>query len=99
MALGSASDLAFMLEDAGVAVAFNGLATFGILEQSDALEGSESGGVMQVRVTTLLVQTSVFTNLRLEGSITAGGVPYRIDRASLEDDGALTRLSVAKTGR
>lgn len=96
MSLGSASDIAFMLQDAGVAVVFNGVTTFGILEQTDALENAESGGVMQVRVTTILIQTGVFGELRLDGGIVAGGAPYRIDRASPEDDGALTRLYVAK---
>lgn len=96
MSLGSASDIAFVLRDAGVPVVFNGVSTFGIVDQSDALEGTESGGMMQVHVTTILIQTSVFTNLRLEGSIIAGGTPYRIDRVSPEDDGALTRIYVAK---
>lgn len=94
--LGSAADTAFMLRDAGESVVYNGVASFGILDISDSLETLDDGGMAQTKVTTLLVQTSALSGLRQGGRITVAGVGYKIDRVAPEDDGALTRLYLAK---
>lgn len=96
MSLGSASDLSFMLKDAGVPVSYNGTASYGIVDQADELQFTTGGDPVNARVTTLLVATDAFTDLRVSGRIIANAIPYRIDRIALEDDGSLTRLTVAK---
>lgn len=98
MPLGSASDVLSMLRDAGEVAVYNGVSSYGIVEMADVLEGSDSGGMMQNRQTTLLIATDAFTDLRVGGRIVAGDRPFRIDGPPmLEDDGALTRLTVART--
>lgn len=95
MSLGSASDLSFMFRDAGVAVLYNGTATFGIPEQMDVIESTD-GGQVQVRAETLLIATDSLTDLRHDGVITVATRPYRIDRFGPEDDGDLTRIFLAR---
>lgn len=103
MPLGSASDIAFMLRDAGdVDVTYNGVTSPGIRDIGDMLEQTGDGGMVQVRATTILVATDAFEDLRQDGRLVAVhrktkvSTAYRIDRVSPEDDGDLTRLYVAK---
>ena len=95
MPLGSASDVAFMLKDAGVPVSYNGTSSYGILDRSDALQSSD-GAQVQVRSTTLLIAADAFTNVRDDASIVVDGRPYFIRWHDLEDDGALMRLVLAE---
>jgi hypothetical protein len=96
MSLGSASDLAFMLKDAGVSVVFNGITSTGILDRADAFQPSDGGAMLQVRTTTLLIATGVFTHLRSGAAIVVEGRPYKINAPpELQDDGGLTLLTLA----
>jgi hypothetical protein len=95
VSLGSASDLAFMLKDAGVPVLYNGASSYGILDRSDALQGTD-GAMMQVRTTTLLIATDAFTNVRTDGRIVVDKRPYKITAFDLQDDGALTQLQLVE---
>lgn len=97
MALGSATDTARLLQEAGEVVTFNGVSSYGVLEQlADLHHPALIRGLQSIGVTTVLVQTDVFTHLRLDGIITVAALPYRIDRISPEDDGTLTRIYLAR---
>lgn len=97
MPLGSDADLLFMLRDAGDVVVYNGVSSYGILEHGDAVQPTDQGGMVQVRVSTLLIATNAFADLRTNGKVVVAGKPYRIDGPPmLEDDGALTRLTLAR---
>jgi hypothetical protein len=103
MPLGSVSDLRYMLRDAGnVSVAINGGLVDGILDHADGVEGLGDGGMVQTRVTTILVLTDDCDGLRQNAKIQAtnkrSGVVtgYRVDRIAPEDDGELSRLYVAR---
>jgi hypothetical protein len=80
---------------------YNGVSSFGILDISDAIDLSSDAGTSQVKITTVLVATAPFTNsdgttkFRHGGRIAVAGKPYRVDRASPEDDGRLTRVYLA----
>jgi hypothetical protein len=73
-------------------VEYNGVRSFGILDYSDGLEFLDQGGPVQTRVTTCLVVTSAFSDLRGDAVIVVGGTRYKIDRVSPQDDGATTLL-------
>lgn len=98
MPLGSDADLRSMLRDAGEVVVYNGVSSYGILEHQDAVQPTtDQGGMVQVRVSTLLIATNAFTDLRVNGKVVVAGKPYRIDGPPmLEDDGALTRLTLTR---
>lgn len=90
------SDIREALQDAGESVGYNGVSSFGILDISDSLESLNDDSMAQTKVTTCLVQSSVFSDLRVDGKIVVAGQSYRIDRVAPEDDGALTRLYLAR---
>lgn len=97
MSVRSPSDLIDLLKDAGEVVVYNGVSSYGILERGSVLESTDDGGMSQKAVSTLLIATDAFTDLRVGGRIVVNGDPYRIDPPiAPEDDGALTRLTLAK---
>jgi hypothetical protein len=98
MPLGSDADLDFMLQDAGNATqaTYGTQSCYGVLEQSDVLEGSGDGAMIQVRATTFLFRTSALRDLVDNAAITIGGQRFKIRRNDLEDDGHLTRLILAR---
>lgn len=95
-----ASDVALMLQYApdSVTVAYNGVSAPGILSRSS--DYASSGGEMsvEVRSRTLTVQNGVFRDLRVDGRIVIGGVPYVIREFDDEgaDDGAILRIPVTR---
>lgn len=96
MTLGSTSDIAFTLKEAGVPVVYNGTSSYGILDIVSS-EFADDAGRARTKMHRLTIATDAFTNLRAGGRITVAGVPYRIDDVELEDgDGALTVLTVAR---
>lgn len=96
-----ASDLAHMLEHApgSTTVRYNGVDSFGILNRSSDFVPTGDGAMMvQSKTRVLTVQNGVFSNLRVDGRILIGGVPYTIREWNDEgeDDGLQLDITVAK---
>ena len=95
MAFGSASDLDYMLEDAGVPVAFNGVTSHGVLHVEDVQMVSFDGGTITGRKHRVVVATSAFSGLGEGKTITVDGTDYRITQAWQAHDGKLTEVWLA----
>lgn len=94
--IGSASDVAFMLKDAGVPVSYNGTSSYGILDIVSS-EFADDAGSTRTKINRLTIATDAFTDLRIGGRIFVNKLPYRIDDVQPDDgDGALTVLTLAR---
>jgi hypothetical protein len=94
------SDVAYLLNtnDFGVAVAFNGFTTSGILDYEDRETVDVAGQRLLQRFTTLLVNAKDLTTgaalagLAFESTLQANGVAYRVRMIEAQNDGRLTKL-------
>lgn len=120
MPIGSASDLSFILRDAGVPFLYDGRWYAGVFDTSDGIQSTSDGMGVQVKVTTLLVETADALTWTLDGTVQVfpraprkraneslkqwgeraralhSGSAYVVRHYDTEDDGALTRVQIAK---
>lgn len=89
-----AADIAAVLQHGGVSVTIGDVNGYGSLKQRDAIDTNEGIGA-QVRVTTLVVPTDVFS-LSKGASATVDGQSYKIRSWAPEDNGQLTRIILTR---
>lgn len=93
--LGSASDLGYMLGDAGVPVVFEGVTSHGVLHIEDVQMVTFDGGTITGRKHRVVVATDAFKGLGENKTITVDGTKYRITQAWQAHDGKLTEVWLA----
>jgi len=98
MALGNASDLDFMLQDAGVPVMFNvaqgagaliEVNGFGILSTDDTQDINFNGASIVGRKQRVTISTKTFPNVVEGSTLEVDGVAYRVVQRWLKADGKL----------
>lgn len=73
-------------------VSFGTRVTRGNLRTSAATQDMPDGGLVQVRVTTLLIRATTLGTISRGTTITVDGGSYRVDRIDPEMNGTCTRL-------
>jgi hypothetical protein len=91
-------DVPTVLADFGDAVVIDGTPGVGILDENDeVLVQDQQRGEVIVPVSTLIVQTSAFPNLKIDTALTVNGKNYTIRQPLKTGDAALTKLLLGTT--